>query len=45
MERLKKRLEELELIQNNTKLLGELLAHYKPEGGSEEERALIKVHT
>ncbi len=43
MERLKKRLGELELIQNNTKLLNELLSHYKPESGSEEDRGLIKV--
>lgn len=44
MSRLQKRLEELELIQNNTKLLNELLSHYNPETGGEQERLLIKVH-
>ena len=43
MTRLQKRLEELELIQNNTKLLSELLSHYNPETGGEQERLLIKV--
>ena len=45
MTRLQKRLEELELIQNNTKLLNELLSHYKPDAGREQEKLLIMVHT
>ena len=45
MTRLQKRLEELELIQNNTKLLNELLSHYKPDTGGEQEKLLIMVHT
>ncbi len=43
MQRLQKRLEELELIQNNIKLLSELLSHYNSQSG-EHEKALIKVH-
>lgn len=42
MQRLQKRLEELELIQNNIKLLSELLSHYTLQSG-EHEKALIKV--
>lgn len=42
MQRLQKRLEELELIQNNIKLLTELLAHYSSQSG-EHEKSLIKV--
>ena len=42
MQKLQKRLEELELVQNNTKLLSELLAHYSPQSG-EQEKSLIKV--
>ncbi len=45
MERLKKRLDELELVQNNIRLLGELLAHFKPDSGSEDERSLIRVRS
>ncbi|XP_064406419.1 ADP-ribosylation factor-binding protein GGA1-like [Halichondria panicea] len=41
MQRLQKRLEELELIQNNIKLLTELLAHYSSQSG-EHEKSLIK---
>ena len=42
MQRLQKRLGELELIQNNMKLLSELLAHYSSASG-EQETSLIKV--
>ena len=42
MERLKQRLDELELIQNNIKLLNELLSHYRPDS-REDEKLLIKV--
>jgi len=42
MDRLKKKLEELEMIQNNIKLLNELLAHYNPDSG-ETEKLLMKV--
>ena len=42
MDKLKKKLEELDMIQNNIKLLNELLAHYKPNSG-ETERQLMKV--
>ena len=42
MDKLKKKLEELDMIQNNIKLLNELLAHYKPDSG-ETERQLMKV--
>ena len=45
MTRLQKRLDELELIQNNTKLLSELLSHYKPDTGGEHEKLLIMVCT
>ncbi|XP_065900010.1 ADP-ribosylation factor-binding protein GGA3-like isoform X2 [Dysidea avara] len=41
MDKLKKKLEELDMIQNNIKLLNELLAHYKPDSG-ETERQLMK---
>lgn len=42
MDKLKKRLDDLELIQNNIKLLNELLSHYRPES-SEHEKQLIQV--
>lgn len=42
MQKLQKRIEEVELIQNNVKLLNELLLHLKPESG-EQERLLIEV--
>lgn len=42
MDRLKKKLEELDMIQNNIKLLNELLAHYNPDSG-ETEKQLMKV--
>lgn len=44
MERVKRRLDELELVQNNIKLMNELLSHYRPESG-EEEKLLLQVHT
>lgn len=40
MDRLKRRLDELELVQNNVKLMNELLSHYKPESGLEEKQLL-----
>jgi len=43
MDKLKKKLEELDMIQNNIKLLNELLAHYKADSG-ETERQLMKVY-
>ena len=42
MDKLKKKLEELDMIQNNIRLLNELLAHYKADSG-ETERQLMKV--
>ena len=42
MQKLQKRLDELELVQNNVKLLSELLSHYKTDSG-EHERVLIDV--
>ena len=42
MDKLKKRLDDLDLIQNNIKLLNELLAHYRPES-SDHEKQLIHV--
>lgn len=42
MQKLQKRLDELELVQNNVKLLNELLSHYKSDSG-EQERLLIDV--
>ena len=42
MDKLKKRLDELETIQNNIRLLTELLAHYKPDSG-DGEKALMQV--
>ena len=42
MQKLQKRLDELELVQNNVKLLSELLSHYKSDSG-EQERLLIDV--
>ena len=42
MEKLKKRLEDLDLINNNIKLLNEMLSHYK-EDSAEHERTIIEV--
>lgn len=42
MQKLQKRLEEVEVIQNNVKLLNELLIHLKEDSG-EQERQLIEV--
>ena len=42
MQKLQKRLEEVELIQNNVKLLNELLIHMKEDAG-EEEKSLMEV--
>ena len=42
MERMKRRLDELELVQNNVRLMNELLSHFRPESG-EDERLLLKV--
>ena len=42
MQKLQKRLDELELVQNNVKLLSGLLSHYKPEAG-DQERLLIDM--
>ena len=42
MERMKKRLDELELVQNNIKLMNELLSHYRPDSG-DQERLLLEV--
>ena len=44
MQKLQKRLDELELVQNNVKLLSELLSHYRADSGSQ-ERSLIDVST
>ena len=41
---MKRRLDELEVVQNNVRLMNELLSHFKPDSG-EEERQLLKVHT
>ena len=42
MERMKRRLDELELVQNNIKLMNELMSHYKPDS---EEKLLLQVYT
>lgn len=42
MEKLKKRLDDLELINNNVKLLNEMLSHYKPDA-AEHEKQIIEV--
>ena len=42
MQKLQKRLDELELVQNNVKLLSELLSHYKQNSG-DHEKGLIDV--
>ena len=42
MQKVQQRLEDVELIQNNVKLLSELLSHYKDTSG-EGERQLIDV--
>ena len=44
MERMKRRLDELELVQNNIKLMNELLSHYKSNSGTQ-ERLLLEVYT
>lgn len=44
MEKLKKRLDDLELINNNIKLLNEMLSHYKPEVAAEHEKSIIEVN-
>ena len=44
MQKLQQRLEDVELIQNNVKLLNELLIHYR-EDSAEQERPLIEVST
>ena len=44
MERVKQRLDELEVVQNNIKLMNELMSHYKPESG-EQEGQLLEVYT
>ena len=43
MEKLKKRLDDLELINNNIKLLNEMLCHYKPDIAAEHEKQIIEV--
>ena len=43
MEKLKKRLDDLELINNNVKLLNEMLSHFKPDA-PEHEKQIIEVH-
>lgn len=42
MQKLQQRIEEVELIQNNVKLLNELLVHFKESSG-EQEKQLIEV--
>ena len=42
MEKLKKRLDDLELINNNVKLLNEMLSHFKPDA-PEHEKQIIEV--
>ena len=41
MERMKRRLDELELVQNNIKLMNELMSHYKPNSGDQEKQLLL----
>lgn len=45
MEKLQKRLEQLELISNNTKLLSELLAHYGAASGEQEKLLMKELHS
>ena len=42
MQKLQKRMEDVELIQNNVKLLNELLTHMQDDSG-EQERLLVEV--
>ena len=42
MQKLQKRMEDVELIQNNVKLLNELLTHMQNDSG-EQERLLVEV--
>jgi hypothetical protein len=42
MQKMQKRMDDVELIQNNVKLLNELLIHLKEESG-EQERLLAEV--
>ena len=43
MEKVAKRLNELESCNNNVKLLNEMLTHYQPGVTSDQERELMKV--
>ena len=43
VEKVAKRLNELESCNNNVKLLNEMLAHYQPGVTSDQERELMKV--
>ena len=43
VERLSKRLSELETVRNNTKLLSEMLEHYHKNGGASEDTEIMRV--
>lgn len=43
MQKVTKRLHTLEEVNNNVKLLHEMLLHYSPEDSSEGDRELMKV--
>ena len=43
MERVSRRINELEQINNNSKLLMEMLEHYSPETSSEADLDMMKV--
>eukprot|EP00731_Ephydatia_muelleri_P029239 Em0020g883a len=45
MDKLKKRLDELDTIQNNIRLLTELLAHYKPDSGDGEKALMQELYS
>ncbi|XP_019853542.1 PREDICTED: ADP-ribosylation factor-binding protein GGA1-like [Amphimedon queenslandica] len=45
MEKLKKRLDDLELINNNVKLLNEMLSHFKPDAPEHEKQIIEELHS
>lgn len=43
MEKVSKRVQQIETVSNNVKLLSEMLAHYQPGNSSESDRDIMKV--
>lgn len=44
MEKVSRRINELETIHANVKLLKEMVSHYNPHSTTEDERTMMKVH-